>query len=155
MIVPFFVPSIASSSLPACRFAPRAAERAVPTACRESAPSHTIWLNSSISHEMIRAAGQIALTICRHSHICPSDEKSAFLYHITIKTASRPHAPHMRHGERGEVAAVCLPPLSHRSVWLLPALPIRRNGPDLRIFREWRISRLSCPITVLFYKHTE
>lgn len=53
--VPFFVPSLSSPPLVpplvplggAC----------MPTACRETAPPHTIWLNPSISHEMIRAAG--------------------------------------------------------------------------------------------------
>lgn len=79
-----------ASPLPVPRAALRAAGRDAPTARRETAPPNTIRRNPSISSEMIRAAGQIALTICRHSHICPSDEKSAFLYHITTKAASRP-----------------------------------------------------------------
>lgn len=66
-----------------------------------------------------------------------------------------PNAPHIRHEERGEVTAVCLTLLTYRAVRLLPALPIRRGGSDLRIFRVGMISQLPCPIAVLLYKYTE
>lgn len=69
-----------------------------------------------------------------------------------MKASSR-HTPRIYDTGDGErVAFVRLPPLSYRAVRLLPALPIRRSESDLRIFRVWRISRLPCPITVLFYK---
>lgn len=78
-----------ASPLPAPRAAPRAVELAVPTACRETAPPHTIRSNPSISYEMIRDAEQIANAIRRHFRISPSDGKPASPYHITTKTASR------------------------------------------------------------------
>lgn len=168
-VVPFFVPPIASP-LPfpplvpppraapraACRAAGRAAGRAVRADCLPRTRSDAYDTTFSVhlqQDDTSRMADRFHLR--QVFPYIPIRRKAGISISHHDESRFPPHALHMRHGERGEVAAVCLPPLSHRSVWLLPALPIRRNGPDLCIFREWRISRLSCPITVLFYKHTE
>ena len=99
-----------------------------------------------------RKADSHLLPIGRHCYIT----SDIVIFHHD-KSSFPPHAPHMRHGERGEIAAVCLPtrPVPHgaghySSYSHIGA--IRRDRFDLRIFRGWRIFRLLCQLSVLFYK---
>ena len=102
-----------------------------------------------------RKADSHLLPIGRHCHIT----SDIVIFHHD-KSSFPPHAPHIRHGDRGEIAAVCLPVRSvlrcagallvASDIWA-----IRLSESNLRIFREWRFSRLPCPITALLYKYTE
>lgn len=106
VVVPFFVPPISPSPprrLP-CR--PRAAGRAASVCLPQSASPSAIRSNPSISHEMTLVAGRIAIP--------PPADRSVFLYILATRKVGifvspcdegsfPPHAPHIRHGERGEV----------------------------------------------------
>lgn len=106
-VVPFFVLPISPSPIPAYRAALRAAERAVRADClprNRSAAHDTTQSANSLRDDTSRRANSHFQLINRYHHI---ESGTVASYHDG--NSFPPHAPHMRHGERGELTAVCLP----------------------------------------------
>lgn len=156
-VVPFFVPPSPSPRLTPprlpCRPSCRRASRADCFPRSRSAAHDTTFSVHLQQDDTSRMADRFHLR--QVFPYIPIRRKAGISISHHDESRFPPHALYMRHGERGEIAAVCFPPLTHLAVRPPLALPIRRDKPDLRIFRVGRISRLPCPIAMLLYKYTE
>ena len=117
-VVPFFVPSSQSPRLTPSRLPCR-------PSCRRASRADCLPRNRSaaddakqfVLSEMIRDARQIVgFHLRRVLPYIPIRRKAGIPISHHDENSFPSHAPHMRHGERGEVAAVCLPtrPVSTR-----------------------------------------